>query len=89
MTDKNNNKKPGGAGPALLAIPMVLCCAVPLIFIILASGALAGFFAWLSDGGAVTIGLAVIAGVLGVGFYKSKAAPGRRKHALDVKSHDR
>ena len=50
MTDPNKDKEPSVAGPVKIFVPiMILCCAAPLI---IASGAMAGFFAWLSGSGA-------------------------------------
>ena len=85
MNDHNKDKGPG-AGLALIAIPaMIVCC---LGLTLLAGGALGGFLAWLSDGGAVTIGLAAIAGALGIYFYKTKGARRNKDQTADTTSRD-
>lgn len=80
MNDQNKDKEPG-AGFAFIVIPaMFACCLVPILLI---GGAFSGFTAWLSDGGAVTIGLATVAGGLGVYLYKTKVARRRKDHAVE------
>ncbi len=80
MNDRNKEKEPG-AGFALIAIPaMFACCLLPILLI---GGAFSGLTAWFSDGGAVTIGLAAVAGALGVYLYKTKVARGRNDPAAE------
>lgn len=78
MNDQNKDKEPG-AGFAFIVIPaMFACCLLPILLI---GGAFSGFTAWLSDGGAVTIGLATVAGGLAAYLYKTKVAQRRKDHA--------
>ncbi len=85
MKDPKNDKEPG-AGLLFLAVPlMMICCAGPAL---LAGGALTAFFAWLADGGLVTIGLAAIVGVLAVGAFR-RVSGRRRKHVGESASIDR
>ncbi len=87
MNDPNKDKEPSVAGPVIILVPlMILCCAAPLI---IASGALAGFFAWFSGSGATMIGLAVVAGAAGVVIYKTRFARSRDNTASDDTFRDR
>ena len=49
-------REPRGFG-LLLIIPMIACCGLPILIV---SGALGGLWAWLADGGAITIILAAL-----------------------------
>lgn len=86
MNDQHHDKEPSGAGFALIVVPaMLFCCLAPVLLI---GGAFGGFTAWLSDGGAVVIGLATVAGALGVYFYKTKIARSRKDHAMEATAPD-
>lgn len=87
MNDPNRDKEPSVAGPLIVFVPlMILCCAAPVI---IATGALAGFFAWFSGKGAATIGLAIIVATLGAVIYKARLIRSRDNHTPNSMSKDR
>lgn len=74
-----------GLGMGVACCAMVFCCLLPILLI---GGAFSGFTAWLSNGSAVTIGLATVAGALGVYLYKTKVARGRKDHVVETTPAD-
>ena len=86
MNDQNKDEEEVKLGlAAVIAVPaMILCCAA----LLLGGGAISGFLAWLSDGGAVTIGLAAVAGAVGVYLYKTKVARKSEDQAVEATPPD-